>query len=267
MTFAVLFVAAFVGGVLNAVAGGGSFLALPALLYARVPPVVANATTTFALWPGSLSSAFAYRREIAAARSWLMRLGAVSIVGGLLGGLLLVRTSDSSFVRLLPWLMLLGAATFTFGGPISARLRGRNRAAEPPQAPAAPSPGAPPPALPWWALPLQLVIATYGGYFGGGIGIMMLATLAIAGMSDIHEMNGLKSILAVAINGVALAAFVAAGSIAWTAGLVMVGGGIAGGYVGAAAARGISARRVRQFVIITAWALTLYFFIIQPAGN
>jgi uncharacterized membrane protein YfcA len=262
-----LFLAAFVGGALNAVAGGGSFIALPALLYAGVPPVAANATTTLALWPGSVASALAYRREVALTRRWLVRLGWVSLLGGLLGGMLLVRTSDTSFMRLLPWLMLLAAVTFTFGSPLTSRIRtvrARFKRAVPASG-AAPSADAPASrrslTVPWWALPVQLVIATYGGYFGGGIGIMMLASLAVAGMTDIHEMNGIKAVLAVAINGVALAEFILTGTIAWAPGAVMVAGGIAGGYAGASVARRLSGTAVRLFVNAVAWVMTIYFFI------
>jgi uncharacterized protein len=273
VTNAVLFLAAFVGGALNAVAGGGSFIALPALLFAGAPAVAANATTTLALWPGSMASAVAYRRELSVTRPWLVRLGGVSLVGGLLGGMLLVRTSDTSFLRLLPWLMLLAAATFTFGAPLVARLRrgdsldliesGLQAEAPFPLGPPHLAPRTPhsAPVVPWWVLPLQLVIATYGGYFGGGIGIMMLALLAIAGMADIHEMNGVKSALAVAINGVALAEFVVSGTVLWGPGVIMMLGGIAGGYVGASMARRLSGGSVRIFVIAVAWAMTAYFFI------
>jgi uncharacterized protein len=263
-----LFVAAFLGGALNSVAGGGSFLTLPALLYAGVAPVSANATSTFAMWPASLSSAVAYRREIGQARAWTARLGFISLVGGLLGGLLLVRTSDESFVRLLPWLLLLATVTFTFGGHVAAWTRRRSAArAVPPMTDAsvadhvgrdAEASAVQPPL---WMLPVQLVIATYGGYFGGGMGIMMMAGMAIAGMTDIHEMNGLKTVLAIAINGVALATFVATGAIAWTPGVVMVAGGVAGGYLGASTARRVSSAQVRWFVIAIAWAMTVYFFI------
>jgi uncharacterized membrane protein YfcA len=236
--FAFLFFAAVVGGALNAVAGGGSFVALPALLYAGVGPVTANATTTMALWPGAVSSAIAYRREIKTTRQRLLILGAVSLTGGLFGALLLVRTSDSSFMRLLPWLMLIAAVTFTFGG--------RRQSGHQP--------------LPLVAA-MQLAIAIYGGYFGGGMGIMMLATLALAGMTDIHEMNGLKSILGAAINGVALIAFVMSGAVAWVPGLVMVGGGIVGGYAGASLARRVDRTHVRVFVTVVAWTMTAYFFL------
>jgi uncharacterized membrane protein YfcA len=240
-----LFAAAVLGGALNAVAGGGSFIALPALLWAGVPPVAANATNTFALWPGSLASAWAYRREIAGTRRWLLPLGAVSVAGGLGGALLLIRTPDAAFLRLLPWLLLLAAVTFTVGGRLPARLGS----------------GAPVGSVSWGALAGQLVIATYGGYFGGGMGIMMLAALAVAGMTDIHQMNGLKSALAVAINGVAVAEFVLAGAIVWRPGLVMVAGAIVGGYLGAALARRVDQRHVRATVVAVAWGMTVYFFV------
>jgi len=126
-----LFVAAFVGGALNAVAGGGSFIGLPALLSAGVAPVSANATTTLAMWPGSLSSAVAYRREIGRAQHWLLTLGIASLLGGLVGGWLLIRTPDHRFLRLLPWLMLAAATTFTAGGRVAERLRQRGKAAAP----------------------------------------------------------------------------------------------------------------------------------------
>ena len=115
--------------------------------------------------------------------------------------------------------------------------------------------------MPLWALALQLAIATYGGYFGGGIGIMMLAALSVAGLTDIHEMNGLKAVLAVFINGVALAEFVAHGVLVWGPGLIMVAGGILGGYFGASFARRLPQANVRTFVILVGWAMTIYFFV------
>ncbi len=126
-----LFVAAFVGGALNAVAGGGSFIGLPALMFAGVPAVSANATNTLALWPASLSSAWAYRREVAATRARIVTLGGVSLAGGLIGGLLLVRTTDAAFIRLLPWLLLLAAVTFSGGGVAPANARARTLQAKP----------------------------------------------------------------------------------------------------------------------------------------
>ncbi len=218
------------------------------MIFAGVPPVSANATNTFALWPASLSSAWAYRRELGAARARVVSLAAVSLVGGVIGGLLLMRTSDTSFLRLLPWLLLVAAATFTFGGRLQSLVKGRPTAVERRH-------------MAWWPLLIQLAIATYGGYFGGGIGIMMLAALAASGMTNIHEMNAVKSALAVVINGVALAEFIALGAIAWTPGLVMLAGGIAGGYAGAATARRIDEAYVRGLVTVIAWGMTIYFFL------
>jgi uncharacterized protein len=268
VTTALLFLAAFIGGALNAVAGGGSFLTLPALLYTGVAPVSANATSTFAMWPASVASALAYRGEIARARRWMVSLGTISLAGGLLGGLLLVRTSDDSFVRLLPWLMLIAAVTFSFGSRITAWARStrisrdRSVLADPPGPPQGEGAGSVHNVhLPLWTLPLQLVIATYGGYFGGGMGIMMLAAMAVAGMTDMHEMNALKVVLAIAINGVALAAFVISGSIAWGPGVVMLLGGVLGGYAGASVARRVSGSAVRTVVIVVAWGMTAYFFL------
>ncbi len=243
----VLFAVGLLAGTLNSVAGGGSFLTLPTLLWMGVPPVSANATSTFAVWPGSIASVVAYRRDIRWSRGGVRWLVAVSLIGGAVGATLLVRTSDASFMRLLPWLMLVAASTFTFGA---------RRA------------GAIAPASDWHsrrsfllAVGLQLVIASYGGYFGGGAGIMMLASLAAAGMHDIHEMNGLKALLGVSINGVALVAFVASGVIAWRPGALMMAGAITGGYGGAALARRLDRRYIVAFVVIVGWTMTVYFFL------
>lgn len=243
MTF-LLFIVAALAGAINSVAGGGSFLTLPTLLYAGVTPVVANATSTMAMLPGSVASAAAYRRELQGRAGWLVPLGLVSLLGGLLGGVLLVRTSDTSFMRLLPWLMLLAAVTFTFGDRVRRtlsleRVHGHLlRVAV-----------------------LQFVIAIYGGYFGGGIGIMMLASFALGGMLDIHEMNGLKTLLTVLVNALALVEFIIEGVVAWGPGLIMVAGAVIGGYVGAALARRINPTWVRRFVIAIGWTMTIYFFI------
>ena len=250
----VLFLAAALGGALNAVAGGGSFLTLPALIVAGVPAVIANATSTLALWPASVSSTLAYRRELRSSRQWLVVLGVTSIVGGLAGAVLLVRTSNDAFLRLLPWLMLVAAATFTFGQ----KLRPASTAAglsHPFEHGAAWRPAL------VGVVVMQFLTATYGGYFGGGMGIMMLATMALAGMTNIHEMNGLKSFLGVAINGFALATFIITGTISWRYGLAMAVGATLGGYLTASLARTIDPRYVRWFVIAVGWIMTVYFFV------
>lgn len=242
MTFLLFFVAAAAGAV-NSVAGGGSFLTLPTLLYAGVTPVVANATSTLAMLPGSVASAVAYRRELRSRGRWLAPLGIVSLIGGFLGGVLLVRTSDTSFMRLLPWLMLLAAVTFTFGDRVRRALSLDHLHGNV-----------------WLVAAIQFVIAIYGGYFGGGMGIMMLAAFALVGMLDIHEMNALKTLLGVLVNVLALAAFILKGVVAWGPGLIMVAGSVLGGYVGAVLARRTDPGWVRGFVIAIGWTMTIYFF-------
>jgi len=216
---------------------------------------VANATSTLALWPASISSTFAYRGDIKTSRRWLVVLGTTSVAGGLAGAQLLVRTSDSSFLRLLPWLMFIAAATFTFGN----RLRPQPAATPASASHRLESGGAWHPSM-LGIVVVQLIIAAYGGYFGGGMGIMMLATLALAGMTNIHEMNGLKALLGVSINGLALLTFVISGDIQWKYGLTMATGGIVGGYSTAAFARKVDQRHVRAFVIVVGWGMTAYFF-------
>jgi uncharacterized protein len=242
-TSILLFGAAAIGGALNSVAGGGSFVAFPALLFAGVPAVPANATNTIALWPGSLASAIAYRRELHEVRAELPPLGLASLAGGLAGSILLLKTSDRTFVLLIPWLLLFATLLFSFGGPLAKRLTHGARA----------SMSA--------AVVAQLAISVYGGYFGGGMGVMMLAVLSLLGMSDIHRMNALKTSLATLVNGIAVVAFIWNGAVAWGPGAVMIAGGVGGGYAGAAIARRVSPKTVRYLVLAVAWAMTIYFFV------
>jgi uncharacterized membrane protein YfcA len=242
-TFALLFVAAAVGGGINSVAGGGSFVAFPALLFAGVAPVPANATNTIALWPGNVASAVAYRRELIEVRRELIPLGIASLAGGLAGSLLLLHTSNRTFVLLIPWLLLFATLLFSFGGTVARHVARGAQA----------SLGA--------AVVTQLVISVYGGYFGGGMGIMMLAVLSLLGMTDIHRMNALKTSLSALVNGVAVVAFIVAGAVAWRPAAVMIVGGILGGYAGAAVARRIRPARVRSLVLVVAWTMTAYFFV------
>ncbi len=242
-TGVLLFFAAVAGGAINSVAGGGSFVAFPALLFAGVPPVPANATNTIALWPGSLASVLAYRRELGDVKRELLPLAVAALLGGLAGSLLLLHTSESTFVLLIPWLLLFATVLFTFGGAVARKLTHGARA---------------PLAV---AVVAQLAISVYGGYFGGGMGIMMLAVLTLLGMTHIHRMNALKNVLGALINGVAVVAFVIAGAVRWAPGVVMIAGGITGGYAGAAIARRVSPRYVRWVVMVIAWGMTTYFFV------
>jgi hypothetical protein len=245
----VLFASAVVGGGLNSVAGGGSFLTFPALIVSGVAPIKANATSTVALWPGSLASVGAYRRELASIRHGKL-LSVISLVGGLLGALLLLRTPSATFSALIPYLLLLATALFAFNGPIKGYMATVFKPAEEAKD-----------NLPVPLLVSQLAIAVYGGFFGGGIGILMLAALGLLGLDNIHEMNAIKTLLASCINGIAVATFIIAGAVVWPQALLMLVGAVIGGYAGAATARKLNERLVRRFVIAVGCAMTIYFFV------
>jgi hypothetical protein len=246
---ALLFFSAVGGGAINSVAGGGSFLTFPALVFTGMPSIAANATSTAAVWPGSLASVVAYRDDVRAARRHLPALLLISLVGGLLGALVLMKTPQPLFDRLLPWLLVFATAVFAFGGRLTAWLKRRGQVSAHPGRIGAVS----------WAL--QLFIAVYGGYFGGGMGLMMLAMLTLAGLTDIHEMNGLKTVFASALNAIALAAFVWAGLVQWPQASVMVVGAVLGGYGGARLAKQVDPARVRAVVIGIGCVLSVWFFI------
>lgn len=238
---ALLFGAAVAGGALNSVAGGGSFLTFPALIFVGVNPISANATSTVALWPGSVASSFGYRQELQAEASNLRWLAALSAVGGLIGALTLIETPKELFERLLPFLLLLATLVFTFGDALRARM-GATVLSRPAVA------------------AVQLGIAIYGGYFGGGMGLMMLAAFTFLGMTELHRMNALKSALGVVINGIAVATFAATGKVAWAPAGVMVLGAALGGFAGASLARRVAPARMRPVVVGLGWLMTAWFF-------
>lgn len=231
---------AFVSGALNAVAGGGSFLLFPAVLASGIAPVDANVATTLALWPASVSSTIAYRRELAAGLRLAAIFGAVSMVGAFGGAKLLLATPDARFVRIVPFMLLGATLLFSLGPRLTARLGGgartRSRLAA--------------------ALGVQVVVAVYGGYFGGGMGILMLAAFSLLGIDSIHEANALKSVLGVLINGVASFAFLAAGRGDLRTTWPIVATAVAGGYWGAAAARRVDSKKIRPAVSALAWLTT-----------
>lgn len=234
---------AFAAGALNAVAGGGSFLTFPALLFAGVAPIPANATSAVALWPGSVASAWGYREDLGGEQRRLVLLGVASVVGGLLGALLLLFTPERVFSGLVPWLLLAATLVFALGPSLTRRVAGRHL-----HMPLAP------------LVLVQLVVAVYGGYFGGGMGIMMLAAYAAAGMTSLATMNGIKTVMAALLNAVANVAFIVAGVVAWWAAVPMALGGMAGGYVGARASRKVEARTLRPFIVAVGLLLSAYFF-------
>lgn len=239
-----LIVAAFAAGALNAVAGGGSFLTFPALVFAGVPPVAANATSTVAVCPGALAGAYGYRNELSRLTEVnLPSFIGISLVGGLLGALLLLWTPDATFSAIIPWLLLFATALFAAGPKLAAWIRKRMHLG------------------PVGVLVVQFFIAVYGGYFGGGIGILMLATFGVFGLTDIHAMNGLKTLLSGCLNAIAVVAFVAGGAVYWYEASIMLVACVAGGYLGARIARHIPPPYLRKFVILVGSAMTVYFFL------
>jgi uncharacterized membrane protein YfcA len=242
-----LFFAGGLGGAINAVAGGGSFVAFPALLFTGVTPVVANATNTLALWVGTTASGGAYRQKLDIPRRVMIPLIATSVIGGAAGALLLIKTPAQTFLRVLPWLLLGATLLFAFGRRLTGRISAGISRESSNQGVAG-------------AAIFELIVAVYGGYFGGGIGIVNLAMLSALGMTDIHAMNKLKVILGAVINGVAAVAFVVTGFILWPQAGVMTVGAILGGYSAAHYAQKLPQAWIRAFVIFVGSAMTIYFF-------
>ncbi|KAB8140263.1 sulfite exporter TauE/SafE family protein [Chloroflexia bacterium SDU3-3] len=244
-----LFCAAFIGGTLNSVAGGGSFFTFPSLLFAGIDAKMANATSTIALWPGSLASVLAYREEMGDMRQQVRLLAPISMIGGLAGALLLLVTPSDVFEQMLPYLMLVATLLFTFSARITAFVRGLDHRADSPRA------------VLVRAVVIQAVISVYGGFFGGGIGILMLAALALMGMEHIHRMNALKALLGSLINGIAVVTFIIAREVEWGPAVIMIVGAILGGYIGAAVARKIDPKVIRSFVIVVGLGISAYLFV------
>lgn len=242
-----LFVAGALGGALNAVAGGGSFIAFPALLFSGVAPIAANATNTVALWVGTTASGGAYRKHLDISRRVMIPLTVTSLIGGIAGAYLLLHTPAQTFLRVLPWLMLGATLLFVFGNRLS-RGTGGSIAHD-----------ASTTALAVASL-FELVVAVYGGYFGGGVGILNLAMLAALGMTDIHAMNALKVVLGGLINGIAVVTFILAGAVVWKEGSVVTLGALCGGYFGAHYAQKLPGTWIRGFVIAVGTTMTAYFF-------
>jgi uncharacterized protein len=243
-----VFVSALAAGAINSVAGGGTLLTVPTLVWVGVPALNANATSTVALWPGSLSGAFGFRREMRQADRRVYVLVVPSLVGGLTGAVLLHRTPPGVFERLVPFLILFSTCLFMVQQPLQRRfnLTAMHQARSH-----------------WlsWTMLFQLLVGIYGGYFGAGIGIMMLAALSLMGHTDIHQMNGLKNLLAVAINGIAIAYLVFTDLIRWDDALVMAVGAIIGALVGAVTARRVGPAAVRHVVIAVGLAMTFAMFL------
>ncbi len=246
-TLAILLVAGTVGGAINAVAGGATFFTFPALLGIGLPPVTANASNAVALWPGHAAAVPAYRREIAKARHGLVWRGLVALAGGAIGAQLLLATGDRLFEALIPWLLLAATLLFAFGprlsrivGSAEARKAGRGLVL---------------------GLAVEFAFAVYGGYFGAGLGVLLMACLSLLGHDDLHEANALKNLLATLVTAASVGSFVLAGVIAWPETLVMIGGAIFGGYFGARAARSVGPGVLRAVIIAVGLMMSGYYFV------
>lgn len=233
--------AALVGGAINSVAGGGSFLTFPALILAGVPAIPANATNNTAMWLGVVASARGYREEVRAHRHLLVAAGIVSVVGAVIGAVLLLHTPPKMFVRMIPWLLLFATAVFALS-PLITKRQHTARPHTPVQ------------------LVIQFLIAIYGGYFGAGMGILMLAVLSFSGLPNMNAANGLKNVLSVIINGTAIIPFVIAGIIIWKIALLMAIFTMIGGYAGSRFFRRVPSSVTRVIVLCIGVAMSAYFF-------
>lgn len=245
-----LFTAGFLGGVLNSIAGGGSFITFPALLFFGVPPISANATNTFASCAGYLSGAFAFRKDLYAHKRELPFILLVSLAGGIAGAWLLLQTPESVFRVIIPWLLLFATLLFIFGGKLNSSLK--NFALYHQHASI----------IGRLLLVLLLLgICIYGGFFNAGLGIIVLSYLALAGYSNINTMNGLKLLVSSAISLIAIVLFIYRGVIAWQEGMSVLLGTLVGGYVAAHISRKLSQKHIRSFIITVSCVITFYFFI------
>ncbi len=258
LALAAVFLVSVLGGGINAIAGGGTLLTFPALVGLGVPALTANATSTVALWPGALSSMWGYRGELRGARAWVLRLTLPSIAGGVLGAWLLLRTPPDRFAIIVPFLVLGATLLFLGQAPLMRRLR-RSAA---PAATEVPD-GRDPEVAPWPFLAGQFAIGVYGGYFGAGVGILMLAALGMMGFTNIHRMNGLKNWGAICMNVVAAAIFALSGIVDWPVALAMIAGGLLGGYAGSRMAQRVSQQRVRHAIVAIGLASFL-FLLFRP---
>jgi uncharacterized protein len=246
---ALLVGAALIAGALNSIAGGGSFLSFPLLLFLGMPSVTANATNTVALWPGTIASTGAYRKALSGALLRRMApLIAVTLLGSLVGAQLLLRTRPATFDRLVPILLFLGTVLFSFRHRTSAWVSRRHQQRGPS-------------VVEIVAIALaQGLLGVYIGYFGAGVGILMMPLLSLMGVDNIHSMSGLRTLIVTCGNAVAVAVFIVAHAVLWPQALLMMAGAIAGGYAGAYYAQKLEPRTVGYLVIAIGWSMSLYFF-------
>lgn len=232
--FGLAALAAFLGSTINSIAGGGTLITFPAIVALGVSPLTANVTNTMALWPGAVSGLWAYRAQLAGMRDWLVRFSIPSVLGGFVGGWLLLVTGHQRFATIVPYLVLGATILFALQGPLRAWL-GRH--------------GTEPDVSTGTFVVLQFAVGIYGGYFGAGIGILMLAALGLVGLTDIHKMNAVKVWGALLINVVAAALFASRGVIDWPLAGAMAVGALIGGYAGSKLAQRVGQKAVRASVI------------------
>lgn len=239
-----LFVSGFAAGAINAVAGGGTFLTFAALSLAGIPPVSANATSSITQFPGYVTSTLAYRKDFAQFLGPALGLALLSVAGAFAGAMLLLALDNDGFRRLVPWLLIAATAVFAAGPWLKPRQR----------------PEDPAPLGPVTGRAVQFLTAVYGGFFGAGMGVMMLATLGLTVGGDYHRLNALKNLLSIVIAAVAILVFVSGGVVAWREALVMIPAVAAGGYAGVYIARRLPQPLLRGFVITVGLALSAYYF-------
>jgi uncharacterized membrane protein YfcA len=244
-----LFIAGFFGGMLNSIAGGGTFITFPALLFAGVPPISANATNTFASCSGYISGAYAFRKELHAHKRELPKYIVISLIGGITGAWLLLQTPESLFREAIPWLLLFATLLFVFGARLNSIFRQFASSHH-----YASLIGGP-------LLMLMLLgICIYGGFFNAGLGIIVLSYLALSGYTNISAMNALKLLTSTCVSLIAIVLFIKNDAIAWFEGIIVLFGTLTGGYIAAHVSRQISQEYVRSFVIIAGVGITTYFF-------
>lgn len=242
LELAVVILAGFAGGLLNAVAGGGSFFTLPALMFAGLPPVLANATGTAALLPGYLASAWRFRRDLAFPSGMSLTSAVLlALLGGSLGAGILLVSSQALFRTLIPWLVLLATLLFVAGPGLLRRIRGRAETASPAR---------------WTVVTVLVLVCIYGGYFNGGMGVLLLAALGLLGQTDLRGMNGAKNLLSAVLTAIAVLVYALGGLIALEHVWVMAVAAIAGGHAGAALAYRLSQAMLR--LIVTGSGLLLW---------
>src|SRR6185295_7805214 len=236
--------AAFFAGMVNSIAGGGTLLTFPLLIALGLDYKVANATSTVALWPGLFGGLFGYRREMNDSSLILMRLGVTSVIGGGVGAWLLILTPALTFARLVPFLILFATILFMLQGPVNRWLHLPSESAESTTS--------------WWtiAIVVQFFSAMYGGYFGAGNGIWMLAAMGLLGMHDINRANGIKNFLGICINSIAVLSFALMGLVVWYDALVMAGAALIGGYFGARMAVRVNQANVRRAIVVIGFVIT-----------